>query len=237
MGTQPGIRLYQTLEHRCGYYPERQARDLILDPDDPRLPALYGEALARGYRRSGGHVYRPHCRGCMACVPVRVPVLRFVPDRSQRRCLRRNHDLDLTVVPARRTDEHFDLFRRYLASRHAGGGMDDASEESFDAFLTCPWSPTVFLELRRQGRLLATAVTDVVPGALSAVYTYFEPEEAARGLGTLAILQQIAWAQAQRRHHLYLGFWIDGHPKMDYKRRFRPLQRLLDEFWVDCPAA
>ncbi|HEX5756059.1 MAG TPA: arginyltransferase [Arenimonas sp.] len=234
MGTQSGIRLFQTLEHRCGYYPERQARDLILDPDDPRLQALYGEALARGYRRSGGHVYRPHCRSCQACVPVRIPVQRFVPDRSQRRCLKRNHDLDLVVAPAKRSDEHFDLFRRYLRARHAGGGMDDASEDNFDAFLSCPWSPTVFLELRRQGELLAVAVTDVVPGALSAVYTFFDPDQRERGLGSLAILQQIAWAQAQRRHHLYLGFWIAGHPKMDYKQRYQPLQRLDGEFWVDC---
>lgn len=236
-GTQPGIRLYQTLEHGCGYWPERLARDLILDPDDPRLAKLYGEALARGFRRSGGHVYRPHCAACQACVPVRVPVLAFAPNRSQRRCLQRNADLQLAVRPARRTDEQFALYQRYLDTRHAGGGMDHASSESFDAFLACVWSPSYFLEIRHQGRLLAVAVTDAVPGALSSVYTFFDPEHAARSLGTFALLQQIQWARDEQRDYLYLGFWLDGHPKMAYKQTFQPLERLSGDDWLPFRAA
>ncbi len=226
------IRVFQTLEHPCGYYAERQAQNLVIDPLARGLPQVYGTALERGFRRSGGHVYRPHCAGCRACVASRVPVAEFVPDRSQRRCLKRNADLVTRVVPAQRSNENFALYRRYLAARHPDGGMDDPGEDDFERFLACAWSPTRFLELRAGDELLAVAVTDVLPQGLSAVYTFYAPEHAERSLGTCAILRQIEWARAQQLPHLYLGYWIEGHPKMDYKARFRPLERLRDGSWT-----
>jgi arginine-tRNA-protein transferase len=231
MGSTHNIRIFQTAEHRCGYYPDRLARDLVLDPADPTLPEIYGNALAMGFRRSGAHVYRPACLGCSACRPVRIPTAHFVADRSQRRCLKRNSDLRLDVRPASRTEENFSLYRRYLDWRHAGGGMDQPQTTDFDAFLACPWSPTRFFEFRLNQRLLAVAVTDVLPNALSAVYTFFEPELADRSLGTFAILSQIEQARREGRAHLYLGFWLDGHPKMHYKRNFRPLETLVGKDW------
>jgi len=235
MGDLGDIRIFQTAEHRCGYFPERQARDIVFDPHDPRLPANYGAALALGFRRSGGHVYRPHCNGCRACVPVRVPVASFLPDRGQRRCLERNGDLSLVEAPAERTAENFALYRKYLAARHPDGGMDNPAPEDFDRFLACDWSPTRFLEFRRDGRLLAVAVTDQAPDGLSSVYTFFDPEQASRGLGSYAILRQIALTRDLGRDYLYLGYWIENHPKMDYKRRFRPLQYQLAGHWQPLP--
>ena len=227
------IRVFQTLEHPCGYYGERVARNLVIDPLARGLPQGYGTALERGFRRSGGHVYRPHCAACRACVASRVPVADFKPDRSQRRCLKRNADLVLRVAPPLRTSENFALYRRYLAARHPDGGMDDPIAEDFERFLSCAWSPTRFLELRdEQEKLLAVAVTDVLPQGLSAVYTFYDPDQADRSLGTLAILRQIEWARSQHLAHLYLGYWIEGHPKMDYKARFRPLERLRDGQWT-----
>jgi arginine-tRNA-protein transferase len=232
MGTKANIRVYQTIEHACGYWPERVARDLVLDPVDPMLPALYGPALAMGFRRSGSHVYRPHCAACQACTPVRIPVQRFVPSRSQRRCLARNADLQINIRPAERNDETFDLYRAYVGTRHAGGGMDDPSPADFDGFLACPWSPTAFMEIRLGDQLLAVAVTDLLPDSLSAVYTFYSPDHAARGLGTFAILSQIEHARRQHAEHLYLGFWLDGHAKMHYKKTFRPLEFLSGREWI-----
>ncbi len=225
------IRVFQTLEHPCGYFAGKTARNLVIDPLARGLPQVYGMAVERGFRRSGGHVYRPHCATCRACVAARVAVGEFVPDRSQRRCIKRNEDLTMHVAPAARTDENFALYRRYLAARHAGGGMDDPAEEDFERFLASPWSPTRFVELRAGDELLAVAVTDFLPQGLSAVYTFFSPDHAARSLGTCAILRQIALARAQSLPHLYLGYWIDGHPKMHYKSRFQPLQRLGENGW------
>jgi arginine-tRNA-protein transferase len=231
MGEPSTIRVYQTAEHACGYWPNRIARDLVLDPADPMLPALYGPALAMGFRRSGHHVYRPNCVGCQACTPVRIPVDRFVPSRSQRRCLARNADLEISTQTAQRTAEAFALYRNYVGTRHAGGGMDDPSHQDFDAFLACGWSPTAFLEMRLGRELLAIAVTDLLPGSLSAVYTFFSPEHAARSLGTFAILAQIEHARREGLEFLYLGFWLDGHPKMQYKQSFSPLEVLVGREW------
>lgn len=232
---QHAIRLFQSLEHPCGYWPDRLARDLVIDPTDPHLPAVYGQALVMGFRRSGGHVYRPHCVACRACIPVRIPAARFEPNRSQKRCLARNADLELCIAPARRTEENFALYRRYLDTRHAGGGMDDPAPENFDAFLACRWL-TEFMEFRLDGRLVALAVTDVAAAGLSAVYTFYDPDLAARSLGTYAILRQVERARRERRGHVYLGFWLDGHPKMAYKRAFRPLEYLDGGHWKPMPA-
>ena len=231
MGESESLRLFHTGLHPCGYWPERTARDLVLDPRDPRLPQFYAQALQWGFRRSGDIVYRPHCQGCRACVPVRIPVAEFQPNRSQRRCQARNADIETRVLPAERTDEQLALYQRYLHARHPQGGMDGHGAAEFDQFLVGSWTRGRFLELRAGGRLLAVAATDMVDDALSAVYTFFDPDQAARGLGTLAILQQIDWALRDGRRHLYLGYWIDGHGKMDYKRRFRPLESFDGRSW------
>ncbi len=231
MGEIDGLRIFHTGEHPCGYWPERTARDLVLDPHDPRLLQFYPRALAWGFRRSGDIVYRPHCRGCRACVAVRIPVDDFAPNRSQRRCIARNADVESRVLPAERNEEHFDLYRRYLGARHAGGGMDDHGVAEFDQFLVGSWSQGRFLELRTQGRLIAVAVTDLIDEALSAVYTFYDPDESERGLGTLALLRQIDWARRDGRRHLYLGYWISGHQKMDYKRKFQPLEYFDGRQW------
>ena len=185
------VRLFQTLPHPCGYFAERTAQNLVIDPASPHLPQIYDAALAKGYRRAGGHVYRPHCPGCRACIPARIPVAEFVPDRSQRRCLALNHDLELRIAPPAFTGEYFELYRRYLGARHRDGGMDDPATEDFERFLFTAWSPTRFIELRLRERLLAVAVTDFTATGLSAVYTFFDPAAPARGLGTCAILRQI----------------------------------------------
>ena len=226
------LRIFHTGEHPCGYWPGRVARDLVIDPRDPRLLQTYPRALNWGFRRSGDLLYRPHCHGCRACVAVRIPVDAFAPDRSQRRCLARNAAITARVLPAERNDERFALYRRYLSSRHAGGGMDDHGTHEFDQFLIGSWARGRFLELRLDGRLLAVAVTDLVDDdGLSAVYTFYDPDEAARGLGTLAVLRQIEWAKRDGRRHLYLGYWISGHAKMDYKRRFQPLEGFDGHRW------
>lgn len=225
------LRLFHTGDHPCGYWPERTARDLVIDPRDPRLAHTYAQALAWGFRRSGDLVYRPHCQGCRACVAVRVPVDAFRPNRSQRRCIARNADIEARVLPAERNEERFALYRRYLSTRHVGGGMDDHGAPEFDQFLIGSWVTGRFLELRLHGTLVAVAVTDLIDDALSAVYTFYDPDLTERGLGTLAILRQIEWARRDGRDHLYLGYWIDGHARMDYKRNFRPLEGFDGRHW------
>ncbi|TCV91313.1 arginine-tRNA-protein transferase [Luteibacter rhizovicinus] len=230
------VRLFQTLPHACGYYDDRTAQNLVVDPGAPNLDRLYGGALAKGFRRAGGHLYLPRCSECQACVPCRIDVERFVPDRAQRRCLKRNADLAVAETMPGYTDERHDLYASYLHARHSGGGMDGADADDFQRFLVAPWSPTVFLEFRREERLLGVAVTDLCIGGASAVYTFFDPDESPRSLGTFGILQQIELAKRRGIPFLYLGFWIEGHPKMDYKSRFHALEVRRNGQWVDMAA-
>lgn len=229
----PGV--YLSPEHDCGYYEGRLARELLVLPRGTPDVAGVERMLAMGFRRSGGHLYRPECVGCQACTPLRIDVNAFKPDRSLRRCLKRNRDLSLRLAPAAFAEEHWLLYRRYVSARHPGGGMDSDDRESATRFLLSPWPSTRLLEFRMDGTLVAVAVTDVGASAISAVYTFFDPDLGDRGLGTHAILRQIALARSNGMRWLYLGFWIEGHPKMHYKSRFGPGQILRDGCWQAAP--
>jgi leucyl-tRNA---protein transferase len=230
MNSATSVRLLLGTEHACGYLPERSARSAFIDPEFPLSASRYGVLLDMGFRRSGAYVYRPACAGCRDCLAARVPVTHFTPDRSQRRCARRNADLLLGRDPVL-GEEHYALYRRYLASRHAGGGMNPEDYKAFRTFLECSWGDTRFWTLRHEGRLLAVAVVDIVPSGISAVYTFYDPEETARGLGTCFVLKQIEQAQAMEKPYVYLGYWVENSQKMDYKRRYRPLEVFSRDTW------
>jgi arginine-tRNA-protein transferase len=233
--TGPRPRLLLGTEHACSYLKGRMARSVFVDPQLPLDAARYGSLLDLGFRRSGNYVYRPACSACQECRPVRVPVAAFMPDRAQRRCARRNADLRITLESGL-DGEHYALYRRYLQARHPAGGMDPDDREAFHAFLSSTWGSCDILAARDAGgRLLAGGVVDRVPQGLSAVYSWFEPEAARRGLGTFMILAEIGRARALGLPYLYLGYWVAGSATMDYKRRFRPLEVLGPAGWRRSP--
>jgi arginyl-tRNA--protein-N-Asp/Glu arginylyltransferase len=226
------IRLFVTPEHPCSYLEDRQAVTAFVDPATDMGGNLYTRLSQNGFRRSGRHVYRPSCRGCRACVPVRVPVDAFRPDRRFRKTARRNEDLRIAQVPPVRTDEIYDLYARYIEGRHGDGDMAPPSRSQFDGFLSAAWSPTRFVTFRAPDDvLLAVAVVDQLGDGLSAIYTFFEPEADRRSLGTFAILWQIEHARALGLPYVYLGYWIAESPKMRYKLDFRPSELFLDGQW------
>ena len=233
MKQDAGLRLELLIsgEHPCNYLPGRTARTVFMDPQADMDDKLYSLLLAHGFRRSGPHVYRPHCDGCHACVPLRVPVKDFQPDKGQKRVWRRNRDLTLKVLPARFEPEHFRLYSRYLEVRHPGGGMDGAGEAEYNQFLMNSWGRSCMLEFRRGADLVAVAVTDELRDALSAVYTFYDPDMGERSLGTYAILAQIEEARRRGLEWLYLGYWIAASRKMAYKERFRPHETLGAGGW------
>jgi arginine-tRNA-protein transferase len=226
------IHLYLTSEHDCGYLPDRMATNLVPDPTRQMDMALYSQLIQLGYRRSGDFTYRPHCNDCAACLPCRVPVAKFTPNRSQRRCLKDNLDLTTNIVRAEYSDEHFELYRTYINSRHSDGSMVDPEPQDFSNFLFSPWSDTHFLEVRKDNRLVAVAAFDRTDSALSAVYCYFDPEESTRSLGTYCILQQIEQTKTMGLDHLYMGYWIKDCQKMNYKVRFQPMEIFANNTWV-----
>jgi arginine-tRNA-protein transferase len=196
------------------------------------------EALTHsGFRRSQTIAYRPACDGCSACVSVRVVVSGFEISRSQRRISRRNADIGRREVPAEATREQFALLRTYLDSRHSGGGMSDMGLFDYVAMVEETPVDTHIVEYRRPdkdgvpGALLACALTDVLRDGLSMVYSFFHPGEDARSLGTYMILDHVRAAAARGLPYVYLGYWVEGSAKMDYKSRFRPLEALTKEGW------
>lgn len=230
------ILLYLTTEHECGYLPDRMASSIVPDPKLSMDMSIYSHLLKQGYRRSGDFIYRPHCTGCNECRPCRIPVTQFLPKRNQQRCLKSNQDLTLNMVQACYSDEYFELYQNYLNARHGDGEMSDPNPDDFEQFLYCEWSNTYFLEVRKDERLLAVAVTDVTPSGLSAVYTYFDPGEPKRGLGNFCILQQIRQVQRMNLEHLYMGYWINDCQKMKYKANFQPMQAFIDNIWQAPPS-
>lgn len=226
------VRVFATYPHNCSYLAGEQATTLFVDPSTPIDARIYSQLSYIGFRRSGPHLYRPHCAACNACVPARVPVEAFTPNRSQRRILARNADLEARVVESINSDAHFALYSRYIEQRHRDGDMYPPDREQYDSFLTREWGSTSFVEFRAAGRLLAVAVMDRLENGLSAIYTYYEPAEEKRSLGSFVILWQIERARALALPAVYLGYWIRNCRKMNYKTRFRPIELLANGHWV-----
>lgn len=227
------LRFFATAPRPCAYLQGRSAISVFADPEATLSMPLYNQLAQFGFRRSGNDLYVPACPGCSECVPVRIPVAHFRPTRSQRRVQRNNSDLHWDILAPADAGWLFPLYRDYLQQRHAGCGMDDPSEEDYLRFLGSDWCDTFFLVGTLRGRPAVVAVTDDMDNALSAVYTFFDTSLARRSPGTLAILRQIELTRLMQRDWLYLGYWIAGSAKMDYKSRFRPLQGYRHGSWQD----
>ncbi|MCG3169957.1 MAG: Aspartate/glutamate leucyltransferase [Pseudomonadales bacterium] len=226
------IRVFATYPHECSYLDGEVATTLFVDPATPIDTHIYSQLSSIGFRRSGPHLYRPHCGACNACIPARVPVDRFRPDRSQRRVLARNTDLEARTVASIDSELHFGLYSRYIRSRHSDGDMHPPDRAQYDSFLTREWGCTSYVEFRAADRLLAVAVLDRLDSGLSAIYTFYDPAEDRRSLGSYVILWQIAHARQLGLAAVYLGYWIRDCRKMSYKTRFRPVELLVNGQWV-----
>ncbi|MNZ87334.1 arginyl-tRNA-protein transferase [compost metagenome] len=226
------LKFYATQPHDCSYLSGQQATTLFLDPRHPFDAGMYAGLSELGFRRSGEHLYRPHCQHCQACLPARIPTASFQASQQQKRILKRNRDLSVHAVRPEFREEYYDLYARYIEQRHADGDMYPPSREQFTTFLVSDLPFCVFFEFRLQGRLLAVAVTDVLPNGLSAVYTFFDPLEERRSLGRLAILWQVAEASRRALPAVYLGYWIRTCRKMSYKSEYRPLELYVNQHWV-----
>lgn len=226
------IRLYTTGAHPCSYLEGQAASTAFVDPNLAMDSHVYSTLSTYGFRRSGKHVYKPVCMECQACIPVRIPVEMFQAKRSQKRCLKHNKDLSLSVIESIDTDEHYQLFERYISIRHSDGDMHPTTRKQYIEFLGSAWGVTRYLEMRLRGELIGVAVTDQLHDGLSAIYTFFEPEYSGRSLGVYGILQQIHWASDLQLPFLYLGYWIKDCAKMNYKSQYRPLQVLLNKQWI-----
>ena len=225
------LMFYISAQQPCSYLPGQQQLNLFADPNTRMDPALYSVLCELGFRRSGEYVYAPRCPSCQACLPVRLPVAEYRPNRSQRRNWRDNADLQVKLVEAQYHEEHFRLYQRYLLSRHQDGSMSQTDPQQFQRFFTSSWSDTRYLEFRDQDRLLAVSVIDLLRDGLSAVYTFFDPDAQQRGLGVYAVQWMIAETAKRGLDYLYMGYLIHDCDKMAYKAGYRPLQVFRQNGW------
>ena len=221
-----------TTEVPCPYLPDRLERKIITELPGAKAEGLFELLSQAGFRRSHSIAYRPACAGCRACVPVRIAVAGFSPTRSQRRILRRNANLKAFVRPNHPTQEQFQLFARYLDDRHSDGEMVGMGPQDYASMVGDSPVDSRLIEFRNQDhQLVAGCLTDWSQDGLSAVYSFFEPTQSRDSLGSLIILWLVEAARKANLGYVYLGYWVAGSRKMDYKRRFKSLEGYGPDGW------
>jgi len=225
------LAFFESEPHTCSYLPREMSTSLFADPAAQMTNRIYERLIDYGFRRSGSYVYTPSCAHCNACQSVRIPVEQFKPNRSQLRAIRSNRDLTVICKPAAYEQEHFELYRHYIHTRHTGSSMENPNPLEYMNFLNSAWSETYFYEIRTGSKLVAVSVADKLSNGLSAVYSFYDPAETKRSLGKFAILYLINSAREQNLDWLYLGYWINQCQKMQYKTEYQPAEIFTSGHW------
>lgn len=228
------IQFYVTTPYKCGYLPNKLAQSLIASPQHLIDADIYNGLIIQGFRRSGKFAYRPHCENCHACIAVRLVLSTFAPTRGQKRAAKQHADLTAQILPLHYNQAHLELYNSYQSLRHHDDNTIEAKddEEQYRQFLCQSNVESLMIEFRdADNQIKIVSVVDIVQNGVSAVYTFYDALETKASYGTYAIMWLAKWAKSLNLAYLYLGYWVQDSPKMAYKQKFNPQERLIDGEW------
>lgn len=232
------LQFYVTTGYTCGYLPNKMAQSLIAAPQHLVDAKVYSGLIQQGFRRSGKFSYRPHCENCQECIPVRIILDQFSPNRSHKRAFKQHNNLTTAILPVGFHEEHYALYASYQRARHSEEKIQDETApqendvEQYQSFLCQSNVESVMVEFRENEQLKMVSVIDIVRDGISAVYTFYETKNTATSYGTYNVLWQTLWAKELGLPYLYLGYWIRDSKKMAYKQNYQPLEKLIDGEWI-----
>ena len=232
------LQFYVTTPYHCGYLPGKMAQSLIATPHHLVDTNIYSGLIQQGFRRSGKFAYRPHCEHCNACVPVRLVLQTFTPNRSQKRAFKQHANLSARIMPLGFHSDHFALYSSYQLARHSDVETQtevnlENEAEQYQQFLCNSHLESLLIEFRdEQHALKMVSIVDIVSNGVSAVYTFYDTTDNKASFGTFAVMWQAQWTSSLKLDYLYLGYWIADSQKMAYKQQFKPQEKLIDGEWI-----
>lgn len=227
------LKLYSTDTHPCSYLANKEATTLFVDPKADIDSVAFSYLTEQGFWRSGEYIFKPDCGHCQSCLPIRIPVNRFLVSRNEKRCLNKNRDLHTTLSSRIDGDLLFPLYQKYIHARHSTGDMFPAKRAQFDNFLSTYHDYSRLICFYLGDQLVAASILDETDDGFMAIYTFYDPELTGRSLGKYAILWQILYARLHEKEHLYLGYWIRECHKMAYKSLYKPSEVRINGRWVN----
>jgi leucyl-tRNA---protein transferase len=232
------LQFYVTTPYQCGYLPKKLAQSLIASPQNVVDSRVYSGLIQQGFRRSGKFAYRPHCENCQSCIPIRIKLDNFKPNRSQLRAYKKHIDLSPRILDLNFQQNHFDLYLQYQKLRHSEEvslGSEERNEaEQYRQFLCQSNVESLMIEFNDdQNVTKVVSVIDIVQDGVSAVYTYYDATDIKASYGTYSIMWLAQWTKSLGLPYLYLGYWIEESPKMAYKQQFKPQECLIDGYWIN----
>ena len=231
MTKQTHLPMAITQPFDCSYMPKKTEQLIFVQSEHPLSAPFYQQLMSQGFRRSGNDVYRPHCPQCSDCQSLRISAQDFMPSKSQKRIINKNKLFEVKIATEIKPS-YYPLYQRYIRSRHQDGSMFPPSEDQLNSFTQCSWMNIQFIELYQDHQLISVAVIDRTPQAISAVYTFFDPDLDKLSLGSYNILLQLTLAQENNIEFVYLGYFINDCDSMKYKQKFMPHQRFINDSWI-----
>ena len=227
------IQFYKTTEYNCSYIDKMDSQSLVVTPYKSIDQNIFQDLIEKGFRMSGQYIYKPSCKSCTACIPIRLSVQKFLSSRSQKRIFKKHQHFDVREVSLTFKQEHFDLYSKYQNKRHSSINNDQNKIDDYNDFLIKSNVNSKLVEFWDGDLLKIVSIIDMMSDGISAVYTFFDPDDEKVSYGTYSIIWLINWCKTQQFKYMYLGYLIGECNKMKYKTNFKPYELYIKGYWQE----